>query len=127
MMLGLAADFTGKAAYRDGAVDAMDYVLGRNPLDRSYVTGHGARPMRNPHHRFWAQPGQCPPIPSPPAGVLSGGPNSTSHGRSGGQDHEGQVPSADLLDRRLPRLHPERGRGQLERPTVLVATWLDER
>lgn len=77
LVLGLAYDFTGEVAYRIGAVDAMDYVLGRNPLDRSYVSGFGARPMRNPHHRFWAQQAN-PAYPAPPAGVLSGGPNSTS-------------------------------------------------
>jgi endoglucanase len=79
MVLGLAYDFTNEAAYRDGAVDAMDYVLGRNPLDRSYVTGFGARPMRHPHHRFWANQANAA-YPEPPAGVLSGGPNSTSMG-----------------------------------------------
>jgi endoglucanase len=77
IVLGLAYDFTGEAAYRIGAVDAMDYVLGRNPLDRSYVSGFGARPMRNPHHRFWARQANAA-YPAPPAGVLSGGPNSTS-------------------------------------------------
>ena len=41
MILGLAARFTGQARYRDGAVDALDYVLGRNPLDQSYVSGFG--------------------------------------------------------------------------------------
>ena len=54
----------------------MDYLLGRNPLDQSYVTGYGARPLENPHHRFWAQPGATPSIPPPPPGVVSGGPNS---------------------------------------------------
>ncbi len=77
LVLGLAYDFTGEVAYRIGAVDAMDYVLGRNPLDRSYVSGFGARPMRNPHHRFWARQANAA-YPAPPAGVLSGGPNSTS-------------------------------------------------
>lgn len=77
LVLGLAHDFTGEAAYRYGAVDAMDYVLGRNPLDQSYVTGFGARPMRHPHHRFWAKQAD-PAYPTPPAGVVSGGPNSTN-------------------------------------------------
>jgi endoglucanase len=77
VVLGLAYDFTGEVAYRYGAVDAMDYVLGRNPLDRSYVSGFGARPMRNPHHRFWARQAD-PAYPAPPAGVVSGGPNSTA-------------------------------------------------
>lgn len=77
MILGLAHRFTGAARYRDGAVDAMDYVLGRNPLDQSYVSGFGARPLRNPHHRFWARQMDAS-LPGPPPGVLSGGPNSTA-------------------------------------------------
>lgn len=77
MVLGLSHDFTGDRAFRDGAVAALDYVLGRNPLDQSYVTGHGDRPMRNPHHRFWAQSADAA-YPAPPAGVLSGGPNNTA-------------------------------------------------
>jgi endoglucanase len=77
MVLGLAHDFTGESAFRDGVVAALDYVLGRNPLDQSYVTGHGERPMRHPHHRFWAHSAD-PAYPEPPAGVLSGGPNNTN-------------------------------------------------
>lgn len=75
-ILALAARFTGEARYRDGAVDAMDYVLGRNPLDQSYVSGFGWKPMRNPHHRFWAHQFDAR-LPGPPPGVLSGGANST--------------------------------------------------
>lgn len=77
MILALAARFTGQARYRDGAVDAMDYVLGRNPLDQSYVSGFGWKPMKNPHHRFWAHQFDAK-MPGPPPGVLSGGANSTS-------------------------------------------------
>jgi len=88
LVLGLAHDVTGEIAYRYGAVDAMDYVLGRNPLDRSYVTGFGARPMRHPHHRFWAHQAD-PAYPEPPAGVLSGGPNSTSMGDPVAKDMKG--------------------------------------
>jgi endoglucanase len=77
MLLGLAHDFTGEAKYRAGVVAAMDYVLGRNPLGQSYVSGYGMRPFVNPHHRFWAH-ALDPKLPGPPPGVLSGGPNSTS-------------------------------------------------
>ncbi|MBM6575985.1 glycoside hydrolase family 9 protein [Microvirga sp. SRT01] len=77
MILGLAHGFTGEARYRDGAVDVMDYVLGRNPLDQSYVSGFGARPLMNPHHRFWAHQLDAT-LPGPPPGVVSGGPNSTA-------------------------------------------------
>nr|WP_295105340.1 glycoside hydrolase family 9 protein [uncultured Caulobacter sp.] len=89
VVLGLAYDFTGEIAYRYGAVDAMDYVLGRNPLDRSYVTGFGARAMRNPHHRFWARQANGA-YPAPPAGVVSGGPNSTSMGDDVAKTMKGQ-------------------------------------
>ena len=76
MILALAARFTGQARYRDAAVDTMDYVLGRNPLDQSYVSGFGWKPMKNPHHRFWAHQMDAR-MPGPPPGVLSGGANST--------------------------------------------------
>jgi endoglucanase len=75
IVLALAHDFTGTQRYRDGVIDVMDYLLGRNPLDRSFVTGYGARPMENPHHRFWAH-SLDPAYPPPPPGVLSGGPNN---------------------------------------------------
>lgn len=89
VVLGLAYDFTGEIAYRYGAVDAMDYVLGRNPLDRSYVTGFGARAMQNPHHRFWAKQANAA-YPAPPAGVVSGGPNSTNMGDDVAKTMKGQ-------------------------------------
>ena len=75
MLMGLAYDFTGKRRYRGGVIDVMDYLLGRNPLDRSFVTGYGARPMEHPHHRFWAHSLDST-YPPPPPGVLSGGPNN---------------------------------------------------
>jgi endoglucanase len=77
MLLGLAHDFTDDGKYRAGVVAAIDYVLGRNPLGQSYVSGYGARPLMNPHHRFWAHSLDVK-LPGPPPGVLSGGPNSTS-------------------------------------------------
>ncbi|WP_454717051.1 glycoside hydrolase family 9 protein [Caulobacter segnis] len=89
VVLGLAYDFTGEIAYRYGAVDAMDYVLGRNPLDRSYVIGFGARAMQNPHHRFWAKQANAA-YPAPPAGVVSGGPNSTNMGDPVAEKMKGQ-------------------------------------
>jgi endoglucanase len=77
IILALAHDFTGNDDYRDAVIYVMDYLLGRNPLDQSYVSGYGERPMRYPHHRFWA-PGFDGNYPPPPPGALSGGPNSTA-------------------------------------------------
>lgn len=61
--------------YIDGAARAMDYLLGCNPNVQSYVTGYGSNPLENPHHRFWAYQADNT-FPKPPAGALSGGPNS---------------------------------------------------
>ncbi|HSY23607.1 MAG TPA: glycoside hydrolase family 9 protein, partial [Polyangiaceae bacterium] len=75
LVMALAFDFTHDKKYLAGVVDAMDYVLGRNPNDQSYVTGYGFRPLEHPHHRFWAHQANAA-FPEPPPGVLSGGPNS---------------------------------------------------
>jgi endoglucanase len=75
LALSAAHQLTGDARYLDALVAGMDYLLGRNPLDQSYVTGYGARPARNPHHRFWARQANGS-YPAAPAGVVVGGPNS---------------------------------------------------
>jgi endoglucanase len=75
MVLALAYDFSHDAKYLNGVAESMDYVLGRNPLDQSYVTGYGERPLENPHHRFWAYQVDRR-FPKAPPGAVSGGPNS---------------------------------------------------
>ncbi|NLD92401.1 MAG: cellulase [Fibrobacter sp.] len=75
IIMGLARDISGENQYLDGISECMDYILGRNPLDKCYVTGYGEKPLENPHHRFWAYQSNKE-FPKPPAGVVSGGPNS---------------------------------------------------
>ncbi len=75
IILAYAYEATENAAYLDGAVSAMDYILGRNPLDFSYVTGYGVHSFQYPHHRYWAKP-LNEAFPKAPCGVLSGGPNT---------------------------------------------------
>jgi len=77
MVLGVASDLTHDPKYRAGVIDAVDYILGRNPMHVSYVSGYGSWSMQHPHHRFWA-PSLDAALPGPPPGVLSGGPNSTA-------------------------------------------------
>lgn len=77
MLMALAHDFTGEARYRNGVIGVMDFILGRNPLDVSFVSGYGARPVQNPHHRFWAH-SMDPSFPPPPPGAISGGPNENT-------------------------------------------------
>ncbi|WP_437573968.1 glycoside hydrolase family 9 protein [Sorangium sp. So ce887] len=75
LVLALAHDFTGEQKYFDGVASGADYLLGRNPMDKSYVSGYGESPLENPHHRFWAAQID-PEYPSAPPGAVSGGPNS---------------------------------------------------
>ncbi len=75
IVLSLAFDFTRDVRYLDAVTGAMDYILGRNPMDKSYVSGYGERPLTNPHHRFWAKQADAA-LPGPPPGVLAGGPNA---------------------------------------------------
>jgi endoglucanase len=75
VILALAHDFTKQDKYLVGVLDGMNYILGVNAMGQSYVSGYGARPLRNPHHRFWAY--QLSDVfPPPPPGCVSGGPNS---------------------------------------------------
>ncbi len=76
IILALTYDFTHDATYLNAVVDGMDYILGRNALNKSYVSGYGVNPLQNPHHRFWAHQ-LDPSFPPVPPGAVSGGPNSS--------------------------------------------------
>ncbi|CAM3587902.1 glycoside hydrolase family 9 protein [Kibdelosporangium persicum] len=75
VVLATAYDLTRRTAYRDAVFTGLDYILGRNPLNISYITGYGERDAHNQHHRFWAHQMDAA-LPNPPAGSLAGGPNS---------------------------------------------------
>ncbi|GEC02581.1 endoglucanase [Streptomyces spinoverrucosus] len=76
VIIATAYDLTGAAKYRDGALQSMDYVLGRNALNISYVTGYGEVSAQNQHSRWYARQ-LDPGLPNPPRGTLAGGPNSS--------------------------------------------------
>ncbi len=75
MCMGLAYDIDKEVKYISGVSTAMDYLMGRNVLEQSYVTGYGENMLKNPHHRWWSNQLDAS-FPSAPKGVLSGGPNS---------------------------------------------------
>ena len=60
--------------YLNAAIGIADYILGRNPLDLSYLTGYGVNQVMNPHHR----PSQADEIEAPVPGMVAGGPNSSA-------------------------------------------------
>lgn len=71
-MILLLAELFDKSnpEYREYALEHVNYLLGKNPLGQSYVSGFGSNPMKNPHHRPSVAVGQAVP------GMVSGGPNA---------------------------------------------------
>lgn len=65
--ISLAAEFEA------AALEHLHYLLGRNPMNTSYVTGYGEHAFRHPHARVM----ECDGIPEPIPGWVSGGPFRT--------------------------------------------------
>ena len=75
VVLGTAFDLTSDQRFADAVVESMDYLLGRNALNLSYITGYGDVFSQNQHSR-WFSHSLTESLPNPPAGSVSGGPNS---------------------------------------------------
>ena len=67
---------TGEAKYYQAAVKVLDYLLGKNPLDMSFLTGFGTKSAKKPHHR----PSTSDKVSDPSPGMIVGGP------QPGGED-----------------------------------------
>ncbi|WP_310428621.1 glycoside hydrolase family 9 protein [Chamaesiphon sp. VAR_48_metabat_135_sub] len=70
LTLILAYRLTDGTAYRQAAIDQIDYLLGRNPFNQTFVTGIGTHPVRHVNHIF----ARARKISIP--GLLVGGANS---------------------------------------------------
>jgi endoglucanase len=70
VLLLIANSVAPHPAYVEAALDQLHYVLGRNALAKSFVTGYGSNSVNNPHNRTMFALGHVVP------GVLVGGPNS---------------------------------------------------
>lgn len=81
MMLLQAYHLNGNREYLNVAQSLLDYVLGRNPTDFSFVTGFGGKTPQHIHHRPSEADGIADPIP----GFLAGGPHA-------GQQDAGDCP-----------------------------------
>ncbi|WP_234983265.1 glycoside hydrolase family 9 protein [Demequina sp. NBRC 110053] len=74
-VLGAGYDLSGDESLLAAAQESLDYLLGRNALGLSYVTGYGSRWVRNQHSRWFAHQAD-PALPHPPRGSVAGGPNA---------------------------------------------------
>ncbi len=73
-LLLLGNDLSPNPEYVEGALSQIHYILGRNSLDRSFVTGTGDNPPIHAHSRLMGATGKIIP------GVLVGGPNKYTGG-----------------------------------------------
>jgi endoglucanase len=72
LTLILAYRMTDGTAYRQAAIDQIDYLLGRNPFNQTFVTGIGTHPVQHVNHIF----ARARKITIP--GLLVGGANSVA-------------------------------------------------
>ena len=68
--LAYAYQLTSNDAYQKGAFAQLDYLLGRNPFNQTFITGVGTHPVINVNHLFARA--RAVSIP----GLVVGGPNS---------------------------------------------------
>lgn len=87
MMLLQGYRLNGERAYLQAAQSGLDYALGRNATDTSFVTGFGTRSALHPHHRPSVADGIAAPVP----GFLVGGPQP---GQQDKGDCRAKYPSA---------------------------------
>lgn len=95
MMLIQAYRLNGKRDYLDAAQAQLDYILGRNATDYSFVTGFGTKPSMHPHHRISEADGVVAPVP----GMLVGGPQAGQQDlKSCAMGYPSKIPAKSYLD-----------------------------
>jgi len=92
---------TAERKYYNAARKVLDYLLGKNPLDMSFMTGFGTKSPKLPHHRPSTADGVSEPVP----GMLVGGPQNNDNSDVGSeswqcQDYTKPQPALSYVDKR---------------------------
>ena len=98
MVLATAHELAGQRRHRDALLAGLDFLLGRNAVGLSFVTGHGTDCA---HHQRVRHFGRALDVrfPPPPPGSLAGGPASrTFPGFPGDPRFEGLPPQFCYVD-----------------------------
>jgi endoglucanase len=95
VVIATAYDLSGDERYLDGAIEAIDYLLGRNAINNSYVKGYGTHYSQNMHSRWYRSGADLPPFPD---GKLAGGPNSGIQDPVAQANLQGCAPQACYID-----------------------------
>ncbi len=94
MLLMHAYLATNKSAYLQVADAAVGYLLGANPLNRSFITAYGKQPPMRVHDRRCSADGIDAPIP----GLLAGGPSKQAQHDCGKDAYPSALPALSYLD-----------------------------
>lgn len=93
-----AFELTGEKKYLDYAVETFDYILGKNAVGYSFVTGFGSQKPMNIHHR----PSTADDIEEPYPGFVAGGPNFRLQDKGSlaqaGLSYPSELPAKSYID-----------------------------
>ena len=92
----MAYSWTHDDRYRNGAVELLDFIYGRNPVDVSFVTGSAWSSPEHPHHRICHSDGVLEPFP----GLLVGGINSDRQDMHRKPQYPSDLPGFSYTDER---------------------------
>ena len=97
IVVATAYDIFSDRAYLQAVRESMDYLLGRNALGISYVTGYGTTYAQRQYSNMFAA-SIDPSYPAVPRGALAGGPNSGLADDYAIRKLEGCAPQACYVD-----------------------------
>ena len=96
-IVATAYDLTGNNTYRNAALQAIDYALGRNALSQSYIRGYGTKYTQNVHSRLYAHE-LNDQVPQAPAGAMAGGANEDASDPPADDVLQGSMPQMSYVD-----------------------------
>lgn len=89
-----AFDLTKDSSYFKAAIADLDYLMGRNGVNYSFVTGYGSVSPMYIHHRISSADGVADPIP----GLLVGGPHTDALNDCGSSAYPSTLKGKAYLD-----------------------------
>lgn len=120
-----AYELTKKPKYLKVANETFDYVLGKNAMGYSYVTGFGSKQVMHIHHR----PSEADQINAPYPGFLVGGPNFHKQDKgdlaASGFSYASDFPAKSFIDA-MPSFASNEICINWNAPLVFMAGFLDQ-
>ncbi len=94
MHMLIADKLNNDERYTRAATDCASYLLGRNTMNQSYITGFGSKQVMHPHHRLSEGDTVTNPVP----GFVVGGPDSALEDDIAKAELSGNTPAKCYID-----------------------------